>query len=152
MNRLSITTRLILSFVAIIFVSIILVIVVSNRVVFNRFSDLVARSGANFSRRVVPVLVRYYEANGSWDGIESLVFNMPGARESGMGRNRPDNMNPEFPGLGQRRMYGFFQVQLLQPLQYPYRQLLIPSLLFFVCCDPLTSPNRVQTQYLTWFG
>lgn len=99
MNRLSITTRLILSFVAIILVSIVLVIVVSNRVVYNRFSDLVVRSGANFSRRVVPVLERYYESNGSWEGVGSVVFNMPGSHEAGMGRNRSDNMNPGMTGL-----------------------------------------------------
>lgn len=99
MSRLSITTRLILSFVAIIFLSILLFIVVSNRVVYNRFSDLVVRSGTNFSRRVVPVLERYYETNGNWDGVESLVFSMPGSHESGMGRNRPENANPVLPGL-----------------------------------------------------
>lgn len=100
MNRLSITTRLIVSFVAIIFFSIVLFIVVSNRVVFNRFSDLVVRSGANFSRRIVPVLERYYETNGSWDGIENLVLNMSGGPDSaGMGRNRPENVNPMVQGL-----------------------------------------------------
>ncbi|HSM24949.1 MAG TPA: ATP-binding protein [Anaerolineaceae bacterium] len=93
MNRLSITTRLIVSFVAIIFVSIVLFIVVSNRIVLYRFSDLVVRSGANFSRRLVPILENYYLTNGSWDGVENIVFDMSGGHEFGMGRNRPDNMN-----------------------------------------------------------
>ena len=93
MNRLSITTRLIVSFVAIVFVSIVLFIVVSNRVVYQRFSDLVVRSGANFSRRVVPILENFYLTNGSWDGVENIVFDMSGGHEFGMGRNRPENMN-----------------------------------------------------------
>lgn len=93
MNRLSITTRLIVSFVAIVFVSIVLFIVVSNRVVYQRFSDLVVRSGANFSRRVVPILENYYLTNGSWDGVENIVFDMSGGHEFGMGRNRPEKMN-----------------------------------------------------------
>jgi signal transduction histidine kinase len=88
------------SFVAIIFLSIVLFIVVSNRVVYDRFSDLVIRSGANFSRRIVPILERYYETNGSWDGIENLVFNVSGGPDSaGMGRNRPDNLNPMMQGM-----------------------------------------------------
>jgi signal transduction histidine kinase len=93
MNRVSITTRLILSFLAIIILSIILFIVVTNRVVYNRFSDLVVRSGTNFTRRVVPVLEQYYLANGSWDGVENMVFDTSGNHEFGMGRNRPDNAN-----------------------------------------------------------
>lgn len=89
MNRHSITTRLILSFVAIIFLSIVLFMVVSNRVVYNRFSDLVIRSGANFSRRIVPILESYYEVNGSWEGIQDYFFGMSGAMEGEMGRNHP---------------------------------------------------------------
>jgi len=100
MNRLSITTRLIVSFVAIIFLSIVLFIVVSNRVVYDRFSDLVIRSGTNFSRRIVPILEGYYENNGSWEGIEDLVFDMAGAHDmAGLGRNRPENLNAAIPRL-----------------------------------------------------
>lgn len=93
MNRVSITTRLILSFLAIILLTMILFIVVTNRVVFNRFSDLVVRSGTNFADRVVPILARYYTENGSWDGVEELVLDAPGGRESGFGRLRQDNPN-----------------------------------------------------------
>jgi len=100
MNRLSITTRLIVSFVAIIFLSIVLFIVVSNRVIYDRFSDLVIRSGMNFSRRIVPILEGYYKTNGSWEGIEDLVFDMSGGRDmAGMGRNRPENLNAAIPRL-----------------------------------------------------
>jgi len=67
MNRLSITTRLILSFLTIIILTLVLFIVVTNRVVYNRFADLVERTGTNFSRRVVPILEQYYQANGSWE-------------------------------------------------------------------------------------
>lgn len=99
MNRLSITTRLILSFLAIIILTLVLFIVVTNRVVYNRFADLVERSGTNFSRRVVPILEQYYQANGSWDGVENLVFNTAGNREGGFGRFRQDNGNMPTPGL-----------------------------------------------------
>lgn len=100
MNRLSITTRLIVSFVAIIFLSIVLFIVVSNRVIYDRFSDLVIRSGMNFSRRIVPILEGYYKTNGSWEGVEDLVFDMSGGRDmAGMGRNRPENLNAAIPRL-----------------------------------------------------
>ncbi len=99
MNRLSITTRLILSFLAIIILTLVLFIVVTNRVVYNRFADLVERSGTNFSRRVVPILEQYYQANGSWDGVENLVFDTAGNREGGFGRFRQDNENMMMPGL-----------------------------------------------------
>lgn len=99
MNRLSITTRLILSFLAIIILTLVLFIVVTNRVVYNRFADLVIRSGTNFSRRVVPILEQYYQANGSWDGVEHLIFDTSGNREGGFGRFRQDNGNMPMPGL-----------------------------------------------------
>ncbi len=99
MNRLSITTRLILSFLTIIILTLVLFIVVTNRVVYNRFADLVERTGTNFSRRVVPILEQYYQANGSWDGVENLVFDTAGNREGGFGRFRPDNENMMTPGL-----------------------------------------------------
>ena len=93
MNRVSITTRLILSFVAIIILTLILFMVVTNRVVFNRFSELVVRSGTNFANRMVPILERYYLENGSWEEIEGLVLEVPGNRDSGLGRFRQDNPN-----------------------------------------------------------
>ncbi len=99
MNRLSITTRLILSFLTIIILTLVLFIVVTNRVVYNRFADLVERSGTNFSRRVVPILEQYYQANGSWDGVENLIFDTSGNREGGFGRFRQDNGNMMAPGL-----------------------------------------------------
>ena len=99
MNRLSITTRLILSFLTIIILTLVLFIVVTNRVVYNRFADLVIRSGTNFSKRVVPILEQYYQANGSWDGVENLVFDTPGNREGGFGRFRQENGNMMMPGL-----------------------------------------------------
>jgi signal transduction histidine kinase len=99
MNRLSITTRLILSFLTIIILTLVLFIVVTNRVVYNRFADLVIRSGTNFSKRVVPILEQYYQANGSWDGVENLVFDTPGNREGGFGRFRQENGNMIMPGL-----------------------------------------------------
>jgi signal transduction histidine kinase len=99
MNRLSITTRLILSFLTIIILTLVLFIVVTNRVVYNRFADLVIRSGTNFSKRVVPILEQYYQANGSWDGVENLVFDTPGNREGGFGRFRQENGNLMMPGL-----------------------------------------------------
>jgi signal transduction histidine kinase len=73
--------------------------VVTNRVVYNRFADLVIRSGTNFSKRVVPILEQYYQANGSWDGVENLVFDTPGNREGGFGRFRQENGNMIMPGL-----------------------------------------------------
>ncbi|MBE0685373.1 MAG: HAMP domain-containing protein [Anaerolineaceae bacterium] len=99
MNRLSITTRLILSFLTIIILTLVLFIVVTNRVVYNRFADLVERSGTNFSRRVVPILEQYYQANGSWDGVEDLVFDSSGNRDGGFGRFRQENGNMMTPGL-----------------------------------------------------
>jgi signal transduction histidine kinase len=79
--------------------TLVLFIVVTNRVVYNRFADLVERTGTNFSRRVVPILEQYYQANGSWDGVENLVFDTAGNREGGFGRFRPDNENMMTPGL-----------------------------------------------------
>jgi signal transduction histidine kinase len=99
MNRLSIATRLILSFLAIIILTMVLFIVVSNRVVYNRFADLVVRSGTNFSHRVVPILEQYYQSNGSWDGVEDLVFESQGNHEGGFGRFRQENGNIMMPGL-----------------------------------------------------
>lgn len=99
MNRLSITTRLILSFLTIIILTLVLFIVVTNRVVYNRFADLVIKSGTNFSKRVVPILEQYYQANGTWDGVENLVFDTPGNREGGFGRFRQENENMMMPGL-----------------------------------------------------
>lgn len=99
MNRLSIATRLILSFLAIIILTMLLFIVVTNRVVNNRFADLVVRSGNNFSRRVVPILEQYYLANGSWEGVEELVFETPGNREGRFGRFRQENGNFMMPNL-----------------------------------------------------
>ena len=99
MNRVSITTRLILSFLAIIVLTIVLYIVVTNRVVYNRFSDLVTRTGTNFANRVVPILEQYYLDNGSWDGIDSALFTFTGNREGGFGRNRQDNGNMMATGI-----------------------------------------------------
>ncbi len=99
MNRLSIATRLTLSFLAIIILTMLLFMVVTNRVVYNRFADLVVRSGNNFSHRVVPILEQYYQANGSWKGVENLVFDAPGNREGGFGRFRQENGNMMMPGL-----------------------------------------------------
>jgi len=93
MKRFSITSRLILSFLAIIILTMMLFIVVTNRVVYNRFADLVVRSGTNFANRVVPILERYYAENGSWEGVDELVIGTPGNREMGPGRARQDNSN-----------------------------------------------------------
>ncbi len=99
MNRLSIATRLIISFLTIIVLTMLLFLVVTNRVVYNRFADLVVRSGNNFSHRVVPILEQYYQANGSWDGVEDLIFDRPGSCAGGFGRFRQDNGNVVMPGL-----------------------------------------------------
>ncbi|PKO06438.1 MAG: hypothetical protein CVU41_06870 [Chloroflexi bacterium HGW-Chloroflexi-3] len=109
MNRISITTRLILSFLAIILLTMVLFIVVTNRVVYNRFSELVVRSGTNFAQRVVPILERYYTENGSWKGVEGLVFDVPGNREGGFGRLRPDNPNT----MMQRTMFNIPEERFL---------------------------------------
>ncbi len=98
MNRISITTRLILSFLAIIVLTIVLYIVVTNRVVYNRFSDLVTRTGTNFANRVVPILEQYYADNGSWDGVDTALFSFAG-NQGGFGRNRANNGNLMATGI-----------------------------------------------------
>ncbi len=71
--RFSISTRLILSFLVIIVIMTGLFLVLSNRVISNRFTDLITRSGQSYAIRVAPFFERYYLLTGSWDGIEDVA-------------------------------------------------------------------------------
>ena len=53
--RISLRTRLVLSFLVIILVTTTIFVLLSNRVILSRFTDLVARSGQSYARRVVPL-------------------------------------------------------------------------------------------------
>jgi two-component system sensor histidine kinase BaeS len=90
MKRVSITTRLVVSSGLIIIVTLLAFIAVANRVVSDRFADLIMRNGTNLSKRMVPILEDYYLENGSWDGVGGLFLTGSEMRESGFGRNRHD--------------------------------------------------------------
>ena len=93
--RISLRTRLVLSFLVIILVTTTIFVLLSNRVILSRFTDLVARSGQSYARRVVPLMERYYQANGSWEGIDTLVSSLLTFRDASM--NRDFRLPPDSP-------------------------------------------------------
>jgi len=97
--RLSITTRMVLSFLIIILVTTALFMLLTNRVIASRFADLVARSGQVFARRAVPLLERYYRVNGSWDGVADIVDNLVTFREGERDQPRQPFPNVDIPNL-----------------------------------------------------
>ncbi len=99
MKRISITTRLILSFVAIIVLMVALYLIVANRVVHKRFSDFIIKSGSKFSGRVVPILEQYYLENGGWEGVENAFVGSAGNTDGHFGMNRMQHGNRGMPGL-----------------------------------------------------
>ncbi len=93
--RISLRTRLVLSFLAIILVTTTIFVLLSNRVIVSRFTDLVARSGQSYAKRVVPLLERYYQTRGSWEGIDTLVSNLITFRDAA--QNRDFRLPPDSP-------------------------------------------------------
>lgn len=85
--RISLRTRLVLSFLVIILVTTTIFALISNKIILSRFTDLVARSGQSYAMRVVPLMERYYQANGSWVGIETLVSSLLTFRDASMNRD-----------------------------------------------------------------
>lgn len=71
--RLSISSRLILSFLVIILVTTGLFVVLTNRVIRVRFNDMIARSGQSYARKIAPFLERYYQLNNGWDNVDELA-------------------------------------------------------------------------------
>ena len=93
--RISLRTRLVLSFLAIILVTTTIFMLLSNRVIVSRFTDLVVRSGQSYARRVVPLLERFYQSQGSWDGIDTLVSNLFTFRD--VAKDRDWRLSPNLP-------------------------------------------------------
>jgi len=71
--RLSISSRLILSFLVIILITTGLFVVLTNRVIRVRFNDMIARSGQSYARKIAPFLERYYQLNNGWDNVDELA-------------------------------------------------------------------------------
>jgi signal transduction histidine kinase len=104
--RLSLRARLTLSFLVIIVVTTAIFVVLSNQVIISRFKNLVARSGQNYAQRIAPIFGRYYAAQGSWDGVDSLVSSLvsfPGNRNPVLPQNEPESLpNPFIAGNNER--------------------------------------------------
>ena len=69
---MSLRSRLILSFLIVIAGTNMVIAVAANRIITVRFSALSAANGVLLAQRVAPLVERYYERNGSWDGMSTL--------------------------------------------------------------------------------
>ncbi len=94
--RLSLQNRLILSFLIIVFATSAAFVLLSNRLIASRFTDLVARSGQNYARKVAPILENYYTRYGSWDGVDALLENLSSFHER-QAKELPPGLNMPFP-------------------------------------------------------
>jgi len=79
--RLTLQSRLILSFMIIVLATSSAFVLLSNRLIVSRFTDLVARSGQSNARKVAPILENYYSRNGSWEGVDTLLNNIVAFQE-----------------------------------------------------------------------
>ncbi len=52
--------------------------VAANRVINGRFNALSATTGTLLAQRIAPLVERYYERNGSWEGMETLFLDARG--------------------------------------------------------------------------
>lgn len=77
--------RLILSFSLIVLVSVATVVLIARLTTANEVRTFMFRGGASGSTGMVNNLEAYYQANGSWQGVETLLKN----RGGGMGRGGP---------------------------------------------------------------
>jgi two-component system sensor histidine kinase BaeS len=77
--------RLILSFTLIVLVSVATVVLIARLTTANEVRAFMFRGGASGSTGMVNNLEAYYLANGSWQGVESLLT----SRGGGMGRGGP---------------------------------------------------------------
>ncbi len=77
--------RLILSFSLIVLVSVATVVLIARLTTANEVRTFMFRGGASGSTGMVNNLEAYYQANGSWQGVENLLSN----RGGGMGRGGP---------------------------------------------------------------
>ena len=71
--RLRLSTRLTLSFFAVIIATAGLVILLANRITVNRFSYMVSTTGKRQAERLAPLFADYYAQVGSWDGVAILM-------------------------------------------------------------------------------
>jgi signal transduction histidine kinase len=71
--KLSLRSRLVLSFVVIIVVTTGLVAVLTNRIAAERFTYYISNMGQMQAYQLEPLFSEYYARVGSWDGVESLM-------------------------------------------------------------------------------
>ena len=69
---MSLRSRLILAFLIVIAGTNMVIAVAANRVINARFNALSATNGMLLAQRIAPLVERYYERNGSWEGMETL--------------------------------------------------------------------------------
>jgi hypothetical protein len=86
--------RLILSFTLIVLVSVATVVLIARLTTANEVRAFMFRGGASGSTGMVNNLEAYYQANGSWQGAETLLSN----RGGGKGRGGPPGSSGAGPG------------------------------------------------------
>lgn len=85
---MSLRSRLILAFLIVIAGTNMVIAKAANRVINERFNALSATTGTLLAQRIAPLLERYYERNGSWEGIRTLFLEARGGE--------PDEGPPPF--------------------------------------------------------
>ena len=75
---MSLRSRLILAFLIVITGTNMVIAVAANRVINGRFNALSATTGTLLAQRIAPLVERYYERNGSWEGMETLFLDARG--------------------------------------------------------------------------
>jgi len=98
--KLSLRSRLILSFLSVIVLTAGLVVVLANRITTARFNYLVSHSGQMQAHSLAPAFADYYLQTGSWVGVEALLERGLDFRGNPMGRGRRGNGVPMMPMMG----------------------------------------------------
>ena len=98
--KLSLRSRLILSFLSVIVLTAGLVVVLANRITAARFNYLVSHSGQMQAYSLAPAFADYYLQTGSWIGVEALLERGLDFRGNPMGRGRRGNGMPMMPMMG----------------------------------------------------
>jgi signal transduction histidine kinase len=87
MRKISLQSQITSSFLMVVLLTISLFSVMSYVLIRQRFTTLTFQTGQNFVERNASIFVYYYEANGSWDGLDEFFYTMP--RDEFIDKNRP---------------------------------------------------------------
>jgi signal transduction histidine kinase len=85
---MSLRSRIILAFLIVIVGTNIVIAVSANRVINARFNALSATTGTLLAQRIAPLAERYYAANGTWEGMDTLF------KEARSGEQSEDQAQP----------------------------------------------------------